>query len=142
MKGGTLALDYGRKRIGVAVSDPMGITVQGRETQEGGPTPEAAGERLATLVVAMEPATVLVGLPLHADGGASELSAEARRFGEALAQHAGCRVVFVDETLTSWEAEQALKARGIDLQRARREGLIDQEAACGLLRGWLRDQAF
>ena len=141
MRDGTLALDYGRRRIGAAVSDPMGITVQGRETQAGGPTPEEAARRLTPFVEDLAPATILVGLPLHADGGASELSEEARRFGETLAEATGRRVVFVDETLTSWEAERALRARGIDLQKARREGLIDQEAACGLLRGWLRDGA-
>ena len=136
----TLAIDYGRKRIGLALADPMGITVRGLETVEGGPTPEAAAERVASLVTANGAGVVVVGLPLHRSGDESEISAEARRFAAELARSLGHDVHLHDEELTSWEAEQTLKRRGIDLKKARREGLIDREAACALLRSWLRSR--
>ncbi len=135
-----MAIDYGRKRIGLALSDPMGITVRGLETAAGGPTPEAAAVRLADVVRQHGAGTVVVGLPLHASGDESEISGEARRFAAELARTLGHDVEFHDEELTSWEAEQTLKRRGIDLQKARREGLIDREAACALLRSWLSSQ--
>ena len=47
---------------------------------------------------------------------------------------------WVDEGLTSWEAEEVLRERGVRLPEARRKGLIDQEAACCLLRTWLRER--
>ena len=132
-----VAFDYGRARIGWALADPTGITVRGLETLSGGPTPEAAGQRAAAAVRETPAGQIVVGLPLHEDGAESGLSAEARRFGAALEAASGLPVVFHDETLTSWEAEEALKARGVDLRKARQEGLIDREAACALLRGWL-----
>jgi putative Holliday junction resolvase len=133
----TLAIDYGRKRIGLALSDPMGITVRGLETAVGGPTPEAAAMRIAEVVRAHGAGVVVVGLPLHASGDESEISGEVRRFAAELARILGHDVELHDEELTSWEAEQTLKRRGIDLKKARREGLIDREAACALLRSWL-----
>jgi putative Holliday junction resolvase len=85
---------------------------------------------------------VVLGLPLHADGRESEMSAEVRRFAErlepALLAH-GATLVLHDEGLTSWEAEEGLKAGGRSLEQARRSGAIDQRAALALLRGYLRD---
>lgn len=136
----TLAIDYGRKRIGLAISDPMGITARGLETAEGGPTPEASAIRLAVVVKELQAEVVVVGLPLHASGEESEISGEARQFASQLARSLGHDVHFHDEGLTSWEAEQTLKRRGIDLRKARKLGLIDREAACALLRSWLASQ--
>ncbi|MDJ0972876.1 MAG: Holliday junction resolvase RuvX [Planctomycetota bacterium] len=133
------AVDYGRRRIGLAISDPMGITARGLETVEGGPTPEAAAGRVAEALAALQPDRIVIGLPLHESGDESEISREARSFGAALGNTLPAEVVFHDETLTSWEAEQALKARGMDLREARRSGLIDQEAARGLLLAYLRE---
>lgn len=132
------AVDYGRKRIGVAISDPLGITARGLPTVEGGPTPEAGAGRVADALRSETVDRIVVGLPLHQDGSESEMSREARTFGAALGNLLPVEVVYHDETLTSWEAEEALKRRRVDLMQARREGLIDQEAARGLLLAYLR----
>ncbi len=132
------ALDYGRRRIGLAISDPMGITARGLPTIEGGPTPIEAAKRVAEAIRGAGIDRLVIGLPLHANGDESEISREARIFGTEILNLLPLDVVYHDETLTSWEAEQALKKRRIDLQQARREGLIDQEAARGLLLSYLR----
>jgi putative holliday junction resolvase len=132
-------VDYGRRRIGLAVSDALGITVRGLDTvvlREGDDPVAAAarvlsGERVVRLVV---------GLPLHADGRESDMSREARGFGDALGTALGVPVAYVDEGLTSWEAEEGFKARRKPLEKARKEGAIDRAVAVGLLRGWLRDR--
>ena len=137
------AVDYGRRRIGLAICDPLGITVRGLDTVERGPDAPAAARSVAALLRAEGVEHVIVGLPLHASGEESEMSAEARNFGaqlgaamgEALAQP----IEYVDETLTTWEAEEVLRARGIPLRKAKKEGLLDREAARCLLRAWLRE---
>ena len=135
----TAAVDYGRRRIGLAVADPLGITVRGLETIERVEDPDDGARRVAAALAAEQVTRILVGLPLHASGEESEMSAEARRFGALLAQHSGLPVGFVDETLTTWEAEEAVKARGIKLREAKQSGLLDQQAAVAMLRGWLRE---
>ena len=132
-----LALDYGRRRIGVAVCDPLGVTVRGLPTLTREGDLEAAAAQVAETIAAADVQLVLVGLPLHTDGRESDMSAEVRRFAALLEDRIEAPLVWVDEGLTSWEAETNLKARGIRLPQARREGLVDQEAARCLLRGWL-----
>ena len=68
------------------------------------------------------------------------MSAEARRFGAALAEASGLEIEFHDEGLTSWEAEEAVKASGARLSAARKRGDVDRGAACGLLRSWLQER--
>ena len=135
----TAAVDYGRRRIGLAVADPLGITVRGLETIDRVEDPADGARRAAAALAAEQVTRVLVGLPLHASGEESEMSAEARRFGARLAEESGLPVAFVDETLTTWEAEEAVKARGIPLREAKQSGLLDQQAAVAMLRGWLRE---
>lgn len=140
--GRVAAVDYGRRRIGLALSDPLRITTRGLTTLErrgpDGGTLEAAADQVLAALRAAGAALVIVGLPLHADGRESEMSAEARRFA-ALLEAGGLRVVLHDEGLTSWEAEEGLKAGGRSLKDARRSGAIDQRAALMLLRSWLAE---
>ena len=137
------AVDYGRRRIGLAISDPLGITVRGLDTVERGPDLEQAVRAVAQSLRAEEAGRVLVGLPLHANGDESDMSREARAFGarleRALAPDLPHPIEYVDETLTTWEAEEAIRARGIPLRKAKTMGLLDQEAARCLLRAWLRE---
>ncbi len=144
--GRVAAVDYGRRRIGLAISDPLRITTRGLTTLErprgpaggAGPALEEAARAVAEVLRREQAVLVVLGLPLHADGRESELSAEARRFGGLLSA-AGLHVVLHDEGLTSWEAEEGLKASGRSLEQARRRGEIDQRAALALLRGWLAE---
>jgi putative Holliday junction resolvase len=130
-------VDYGRRRIGLAVCDPLGITVRALPTLAAGRDPEESADRTADVLSAEGVEAVVVGLPLHADGRESEMSGEARRFASRLGERLGVPVFLRDEGLSSWEAEQILRERGVPPEKARRQGLVDQESAKGLLRAWL-----
>ena len=135
------AVDYGRRRIGLAISDPLGVTVRGLETLvRERDLPEAVRATTERLREARAD-HVVVGLPLHTSGEESEMSREARAFGTALAEASGLEVEYFDEGLTSWEAEETLKARGRRLRDAQRRGDVDREAACAILRSWLLERA-
>lgn len=134
------AVDYGRKRIGLAVCDALGITVTGLDTLVRTGTVEQAVAAVAGLLEERDVVKVVVGLPLHADGRPSEMSREAQGFGDALAATMGKPVVYVDEGLTSWEAEEDLKAAGKRLEKARKAGDVDRAAAVSILRSYLREE--
>ncbi len=135
----TAAVDYGRRRIGLAVCDPLGITVRGLDTVDRGPTLDYGATLVADALREEGVEQVIVGLPLHASGDESEMSREARAFGAILGEKLGLEILFEDETLTTWEAEEAVRERGIPLRKAKVEGLLDREAARCLLRAWLRE---
>ena len=132
------AVDYGRKRIGLAVSDALGITVTGLATVVRDGTEDAALDAVARALADRDVTRLVVGLPLHADGRESEMSAEARAFGTRLGARMKKDVVWFDETLTSWDAEETLKARGKNLKDARLRGDIDRAAAVSILRSYLQ----
>ena len=141
MTGRTAAVDVGRRRVGLAVCDALGITVRGLATVEAKATPAETVLAVAAVLREEGVERVVVGLPLHADGRESESSGEARRFGAALAIALAREVVFHDEGLTSWEAEEAVKAKGGRLRDARRSGEVDRRAAIAILSSWLQSQA-
>lgn len=134
------AVDYGRRRIGLAIADPLGITVRGLETVVREPDLADAVRRTVDRLREARADHLVVGLPLHTSGEESPMSREARAFGTALAEASGLGVEYFDEGLTSWEAEEVLKARGKRLREAQRRGDVDREAACALLRSWLRER--
>jgi len=136
--GRVAAVDYGRRRVGLAVCDPLGITVRGLPTFVRADGADAVAGVAAVLREARA-TRLVVGLPLHADGRPSEMSAEARAFGDALGRALGVPVAYVDEGLSSWAAEDDLRAGGGSLEKARKGGLVDQRVAMGLLRTWLDD---
>ena len=143
LEGRAAAVDYGRRRIGLAVSDPLGLIVRGLDTLDRGRADqapldlEASARAVAAVLQGERVVAVVVGLPLHESGEVSPMAREAMAFADALRGCATWRVVLHHEGLTSWDAEERLRARGVPLKDARRRGLIDQEAACLLLRSWL-----
>jgi len=134
MPGAVLAIDYGRRRIGVAASDPLGITAQGIATLDGRDRPGAI-EAIATLVAEREAGRVLVGHPLSMDGTAGPMAREAEAFAASLRARLAIPVELVDERLSSFAADQALREAG--LSRRERAAREDQVAAALLLRAWL-----
>ena len=129
-----LALDVGQKRIGVAVSDPLGLTAQGL----GVLTRRDWDRDLAGLAEMARPYRVqeiLVGLPRHLDGRlgeqAEEILALARDLGAAL----GAKVSTWDERLSTVEAERVLIQA--DMSRKKRRRVVDQVAASIILQAYL-----
>ncbi|MFQ5695184.1 MAG: Holliday junction resolvase RuvX [Terriglobia bacterium] len=133
-----LALDLGSKNIGLAISDPLGLTAQPlptlRRTNKRNDL-----ERLRELVDAYQVVTLVVGHPLHLKGYAGARAHEAERFAEGLRRELGLRVELFDERLTSAEAERLMREAGAS-RRQRREA-ADQVAATLILQTYLDQRA-
>ena len=133
-KGRVLALDLGKKRIGLAMSDPLGITAQGLPTFQR----TTIREDLAALTALIEKHGVtllLMGYPLHMSGHESRQAGYTREFAGRLAERSGVEVRFWDERLTSVEAERVLKQSGISIEK--RAKAVDRLAAVILLESYL-----
>src|SRR5271155_2873158 len=129
-----LALDVGAKRIGVAVSDPLGITAQGLETiqrQNKRRDLDALGQVLAKYEVR----EIVVGLPLRLSGAEGTQSEKMRRFADDLHAHFGVTVHLWDERWTSTEANRLL--RETDLSIKKRGQAVDRMAALLILQSWV-----
>jgi putative Holliday junction resolvase len=132
-----LAIDLGERRMGLALSDPLGLTAQSL------PTAERRNKRqdlnfLEVLTRRHNVSRVLVGNPLNMDGSAGPQADKARAFAEELARRLAPNHVAVelrDERLTSVEAHQALDAAGVE--KIGRRGAVDQMAAALLLQEFL-----
>jgi putative Holliday junction resolvase len=133
------ALDVGDRRVGVAVSDELGMTARGIGTvhRVGG---QHDLDAIGRLLADWQPlGRLVVGLPINMDGTEGKQAARVRAFGARVAAHLALEVAFHDERLTSWEADERLKAAGIPL--ARRKALLDQEAAAIILESYLAQAA-
>ena len=129
-----LALDVGRKRIGLAVSDELGITAQGLETLARTRIREDLN-RLKQIAEQWNAGLLLVGKPLHMSGEESAQSAYTREFAERLGVHLALPVVYWDERLTSVEAGRVLREAGATLEQ--RKKAIDRMSAVLLLESYL-----
>lgn len=131
--GRILAIDYGRKRIGMALSDELGLTAQPlavlvRKNRL------ADLNRLRDVCARHSVGHIIVGYPLHITGQESDMAAEAIRFATRLSKSLKIQTEMVDERLTSWQARQTI-AEG-RRRHAKREA-IDDVAAAVLLRDYL-----
>ena len=127
-------MDIGDVRIGVAISDPLGISTNGIETHlsQG---KEKDVLYFAEMAKARSCEKILLGLPLNMDGTEGERAEKVREFGAALAEASGLEVVYEDERLTTVEAEEMLIEAG--LSRQERKKVIDKVAAEIILRCYL-----
>ncbi len=132
-----LALDVGKKRIGLAVSDELGITAQGIETLERTRIRDDL-DKLKEIAARWSVRLLLVGSPLHMSGSESRQNEYTREFAERLKQHLGVPLLFWDERLTSAEAERVLREAGASLEQ--RKKAVDRMAAVLLLESYLEHQ--
>lgn len=137
-----LALDVGNKRIGLAITDPLGLTAQPLFTLHRS-TLRADLKAIARFIRQHNVATLVVGNPLHADGTPSPQAAKAQAFAKALhAEHPALAHHLLDERLTTREAHELLdltnppRSSG-PASRASRTEIIDQVAATLLLESFL-----
>jgi putative holliday junction resolvase len=129
-----LALDYGERRVGVAVSDPTGVIAQPLETIES-KSREGHLVRIRELVTEYEVARIVVGLPLHMDGRSGPAVEAARHFGAMVAHRTDRPVDYLDERWTTVEADRSLREAGVRGKHKR--GKLDATAATLLLRTYL-----
>lgn len=128
-----LALDVGERRIGVAVSDPLGMIAQSVGLIEHvGWGPDVA--KVCEIADRYQTRSVLCGLPLNMDGSAGGQRKRVRAFAKKL-ENAGFTVSFWDERLTTVTAERALIEGGV--RRAARKRLVDKTAAAVILQAYL-----
>ena len=129
-----LAIDYGRKRIGLALSDELRITARPLATIHRVNRREDL-RRLREICRNHSVALIIVGHPLHMSGEEGEMAAEAAGFAKKLEKEMGVKVELVDERLTSWEARQTMAQTKSASRRKR--GSLDDVAAAVLLRDYL-----
>jgi putative Holliday junction resolvase len=132
--GRILALDVGKRRIGLAISDALGITAQGLPTFARTRIREDLS-RLTELMREREVTLLLIGKPLHMSGQNSRQSEYTVEFAERLRQKSGLPIVYWDERLTTVEAERVLRAGGATLEQ--RKKAVDRLAAVLLLESYL-----
>jgi len=132
--GRTLALDVGSKRIGVAVSDPLGITAQGLPTLQR-QNKRRDLEALGRLLTEYQVREVVVGLPLRLSGAEGTQSEKMRRFAEELQKYFRIPVHLWDERWTSTQANRLLRETEISIEK--RTQAVDRMAAVLILQSWM-----
>jgi len=130
----TLALDHGTKRVGVAISDELGIIAQPLEFIPAEPK-EAFFQRLATILAEKQVAEIVVGMPYNMDGSTGPAAERVDRFIQELRTRVRQPVHVSDERLTTSEAEGLLISAGT--RRKQRKQVIDKMAAAILLQDYL-----
>jgi putative Holliday junction resolvase len=132
-KGVHIGLDYGRKRIGVAVSTPLGTVHPRPRIDRSGQDRDL--EALRALAGETQAAGFVIGLPHHMDGSESEMEREVREFSKAVAAACSIPVWGVDERLSSEEADGRLKDQALSGRQRKRR--VDSAAACIVLQDFL-----
>ena len=136
-----VALDVGDVRIGVAVSDMLGITANPRETYvRKGKTFEDDINYFVKYAKEEDADAFVIGLPMNMDGTEGPRAEVTREFGDALKEASGLQVIYVDERLTTVSAERMLI--GADVRREKRKQVIDEVAATIILQPSLDGHSF
>ena len=130
----TLAIDYGERRVGLALSDELGIIASGIGTVDNDPS---LLSRLLSLLAERGVARIVIGLPLSLKGTEGDIARAVRVFAEQLGAAASLPVQLIDERFTSSLAEQTIRDMGVGKKKRRDKGKIDEIAAVILLQGFL-----
>ena len=130
-----LALDVGSRRIGVAVSDPLGITAQGLDTIQR-QNKRRDWESLGAVLAKYEVIEIVVGLPLRLSGAEGTQSEKMRLFAEELYAKFKLPVHLWDERWTSTEANRLLRETNLSIEK--RGKAVDRMAAILILQSWLQ----
>ena len=132
-----MGLDYGTKTVGVAVSDPLGLTAQAIETivrKEENKLRKTCA-RIEELIVQYDVEKIILGFPKHMNNDIGERAEKSLEFRDMLHRRTGLEVVMWDYRLTTVEAERTLIESNI--RRENRKKHIDQIAAVFILQGYL-----
>jgi putative holliday junction resolvase len=133
-----LGIDLGEARVGLAISDELGMLAHPLETISVKSVEPLA--RIAEIVVREKIGAMVLGLPRNMDGTYGPAAEKARAFGEKLRELTGCPVKMWDERLTTVAAQKSLHAAGRNVKQSR--AVIDQAAAQLILQSWMDAQTF
>ena len=136
-----MGLDYGSKTIGVAVSDPMGLTAQGIETitREEENKLRKSLRRIEELVELYQVEEIVLGFPKNMNNTIGERAEKSLQLKETLERRLGLPVIMWDERLTTVEADRTLIEAGV--RRENRKKYVDMIAAVFILQGYLDAKA-
>lgn len=132
-----LGIDFGLKRVGLAVSDPTGTLVSPYRTIER-TTRDALFDELLDILDKESVEAVVVGLPLSLNGEDTLTTRQARNFADSLGRRTELPIHLMDERLTSAQAEEELNAAGI--RGKKKKMALDSQAAVVILRSWLENE--
>lgn len=132
-----LGIDFGMRRVGVAISDPLRLFARRLVTLDRQrPGADEPVDEIARLCAEHQADTIVVGLPARTDGRESEMAERASAFAEALRQTTDCRVELYDERYTSVLASRVI-LETVSKKKKRDKSLVDRVAAEILLQDWL-----
>ena len=137
MESRVLGVDFGEKRIGLAVSDPTGTIATPLDTVKRRAGKRPPLKQIADTARELQVEHVVVGLPLDLSGEENDWCAEVRDMGRKLAEKLDVPVSFVDERMTSVRAQRAINAVGLSRSARREKGRVDAGAAQLILQSWL-----
>lgn len=129
-----LGIDYGRARIGLAISDELGMLAHPLETISA-VSLEKAARRIAQIAREKDVDRVVLGMPRHMNGEMGAAAAEVNVFAEKLRPFLSCELILWDERLTTMAANRALRDSGRKTKHIR--AIVDQVAAQVILQGYL-----
>ena len=132
-----MGLDYGTKTVGVAISDPLGLTAQGIETiqrKEENKLRRTCA-RIEELIKEYQVEKIVLGFPKHMNNDIGERAEKALEFQQMLEKRTGLQVIMWDERLTTVEANRTLMEASV--RRENRKKYLDQLAAVFILQGYL-----
>jgi putative Holliday junction resolvase len=138
LEGRILAIDYGTRRMGLAVSDPLGITAQGLETMQR-KNKRADFAYLHRVIHQYDVRTIVMGLPLKMSGESGTQSEKVTQFAEELRQRFKLPVHLWDERLTSAQANRVLREAELSIQK--RAQAVDRMAAVLILQSFLESRS-
>ena len=132
--GRVLGIDFGERRVGLALSDPGGLIAQGLETIETKSTGESL-ESIAAIVEAEQVLEIVLGMPVNMDGTTGDMAGKVETFAGRLRERVSCEVRTWDERLTSISAQRAMNEMGMETRG--NKGSLDRIAATLLLQNYL-----
>lgn len=135
-----LGIDYGNRRIGLAVTDADGRIALPRGTLERPRGKRPPFGRIRELAREVGAEAVVLGLPLALEGEENEWCGEVRRFGSALESKLQLPVHYQDERMTSVQAERGIRAAGLTRSKRRDKTRVDESAAALILQAWIDSQ--
>jgi putative Holliday junction resolvase len=132
-----LGIDYGTRRLGLALSDPSATIAQPLPTLTRRAGKRAPVQALADLVQQQDVSEIVIGLPLSLSGDETEWTAEVREFGAKLAQRTSVPVSYLDERMTSVLAEKTVRSLGLKRSEREQKDRVDAAAALLILQAYL-----
>ena len=127
-----LGIDYGDSRVGIAITDPLGITAQGLETISHGGSDKVLLRRLDEIFAQYEIDTIVVGMPLNMDGTKTERAEITEKFIHKLkCKYNKVKIETVDERLTTVAAHKTMNF--LDVNKTKKRGIVDTISAVYIL---------